>query len=165
MRNKKGFTLIELLVVLSIMGIILAVAATALGKAKYNWNLRGEANQFIMTVYKARGLAMKEEKLVRIHFDNASNPRSYEIQKKESTGFVPVPKTTHSLADQAIISLNPATDIIFFPDGRMVIQQGANNYILSFIEIRVAQKTIPNHYIRIILYPLGGIETTRHFVK
>lgn len=165
MRKNKGFTLMELLVILSIMGIILAVAATALGKAKYNWTLRGEANQFIMMVYKARGLAMKEEKIVKIHFDNTSNPRAYSLQVKQSTGYITVPRTTHNLADQAIITVIPEKDIVFFPDGRMFVEQATNNYVLSFIEVRVAQKTIPNHYIRIVLYPMGGIETSRHFVK
>lgn len=165
MRKNNGFTLMELLVILAIMSIILAVAVTALGKARYNWTLRGEANQFIMSVYKARGLAMKEEKIVKIHFDNPSSPRAYSLQVKQSTGYVSVPSTTHNLADQAIVTVSPAKDIVFYPDGRMFVEQATNNYVLSFIKVYVAQKTIPNHYIKIVLYPLGGIETSRHFVK
>jgi len=165
MRRNKGFTLVELLVAVAILGIMLAVAITALGKARHNWTLRGEINEFMMTFYRARALAMKDESIVRIHFDSISNPRRYWIQEKEGSLYIDVKKTSHSIPAQASYLINPQVDIVFLPDGRMVMEQGTGNYVLTFFTVRISMATIPQHYFQITLYPMGGVETTRHFVK
>ncbi len=163
MRNK-GFTATEMIIVLAIVGLIAAFAVSSIGRAKYNWTLRGEANKFVMSIYKAKSMAMKEEKVTKIHLDSSSTPSKYYIEIKDPN-FKEVPNTENIIPSQAVFTLDPQKDILFLPDGRIMVENASTDWQMSIIHVKIALSSLSQHFVNVTIYPLGGIETSRHFVK
>ncbi|WP_276606635.1 GspH/FimT family pseudopilin [Mangrovimicrobium sediminis] len=65
-RRIGGFTLVELMVVLVILGVVLAVAIPGFSTLGVVTRLKSAANEFVTSVYLARGEAIKRNAPVRL---------------------------------------------------------------------------------------------------
>jgi len=63
---QQGFTLIELMITITVLGILLAVAVPSFTDAVLGSKLRSYANNFLASVYLARGEAIKRNSVVNL---------------------------------------------------------------------------------------------------
>ncbi|GEM_PF-2526746 len=165
MKNK-GFSLLELLLVIMIIGVIALIAVNSLGKSRINWTLKGEVNRTVSLIYQAKALASKDERIVRIRFDDPSNVRKYWLEENDTINktYFPVLQNPVEVPAEAKIYLVPAyTEIYFYPEGKIMVSQGTSMQ-MDLVEIYVSLASNSNHYIKIRLYPLGAMETEKHFI-
>jgi prepilin-type N-terminal cleavage/methylation domain-containing protein len=81
----RGFSLTELMIVISIMGLMLAVTAPAMGKFLQTWRLNGEANEMATFLRLARTAAVSKHTNVVFVFD-ATNGEYYYIEDDDGNG-------------------------------------------------------------------------------
>ncbi len=164
--KSKGYSFLEMLLIILIIGVITLIAINSLGKSRVNWTLRGEVNRLVSLIYQAKALASKNEHIVRIRFDDPSDVRKYWLEENDpaTNTFVQVLKNPVEVPAQAKIYLTPAyNEIYFYPEGKIMASNGASLQ-MALIEIFVSLASNTDHYIKIRLYPLGALETERHFV-
>ncbi len=164
--KSKGYTFLEVLLIIMIIGIIALITVNSLGKSRVNWTLRGEVNRTISIIYQAKAMASKDERIVRIRFDDPSNVRKYWLEEYDpaTATYVEALQNPVEVPAEAKIYLQPAyNEIYFYPEGKILASDGANLQ-MALIEIYVSLATNTSHYIKIRLYPLGALETERHFV-
>ncbi len=73
-RKTAGFTLVELMVVLSIVAIILTLAAPGFSTLMQRTRLKSYANEFVTSVYLARGEAIKRNVQMRLCSSTGVSP-------------------------------------------------------------------------------------------
>ncbi len=169
MRNKqpRGLSFLEILVVLLIFGIITLMAINSLGRSRVNWTLRGEVNRMVSLIYRAKATAAKDEKIVRIRFDNPDSVNRYWLEEKKPTDntYIQLLKAPVEVPSQAKMYVSPPySEIYFYPDGKILVSSGTTAPTMDLVEIFVSLSSNTDHYIKIRLYPLGGLETQKHFV-
>lgn len=76
-RNKSGFTLVELMIAISILGIVIILSVPNFNRFMNTWRLKGEAEQFGVTLRTARSAAVMKNIDVVFSFDMTSNTYSY----------------------------------------------------------------------------------------
>ncbi len=166
-REELGITFLEILVVVLIFGVITLIAVNALGKSRVNWTLRGEVNRVVSLIYRAKATAARDERVVRIRFDNPDSVTRYWLEEKNpgSNSYTQILKIPVEVPSQAKMYISPPySEIYFYPDGKIMVASGSAAPIMDIVEIFVSLSTNTDHYIKIRLYPLGALETQRHFV-
>jgi prepilin-type N-terminal cleavage/methylation domain-containing protein len=84
-RAGRGFSLTELMIVVSIMGLLLAVSAPAMGRYLQTWRLNGEANEMATVLRLARTAAVTKNTNVVFVFD-ATDGEYYYIEDADGNG-------------------------------------------------------------------------------
>ena len=169
MRSKgpEGISFLEILVVVLIFGVITLMAVSALGRSRVNWTLRGEVNRMVSLIYRAKATAAKDERVVRIRFDNPDSVTKYWLEERDPANneYVQLLKLPVEVPSQAKMYISPPySEIYFYPDGKIMVSSGAATPTMDLVEIFVSLSSNTDHYIKIRLYPLGALETQRHFV-
>ncbi len=166
-RSESGISFLEILVVVLIFGVITLMAISSLGKSRVNWTLRGEVNRVVSLIYRAKATAAKDERLVRIRFDNPDDVTRYWLEENNpvTNTYTPLIQNPIEVPSQAKMYISPPySEIYFYPDGKIMVSSGSGSPTMDLVEIFVTLSSNTEHYIKITLYPLGALETQRHFV-
>lgn len=76
-KSHSGFTLIELMIVIAMIGIMVIIASPRIRTWVPEYRLKSAVNDLQSNMQKARMIAVKENRLVRIRFDNIAPPGFY----------------------------------------------------------------------------------------
>jgi prepilin-type N-terminal cleavage/methylation domain-containing protein len=80
-----GFSLTELMIVITVMGLMLAIGAPAMGRYLQSWRLNGEANEMATFLRLARTAAVSKNTGVVFVFD-ASAGEYYYFEDDDASG-------------------------------------------------------------------------------
>jgi prepilin-type N-terminal cleavage/methylation domain-containing protein len=156
--NRKGFTMVELLVVLLFIGVIVTMSASISRQTSHRWALRGTAREITSLFYQAKQLASRENSLVMIDFTEdeyvllQSRNNLWERFKGGRYGEkITVSKTP---VDQTGFAISPS-GILLNPDTKAI-------YGMQTIEVK-SPHGANFDYIRITIYPYGGIRVQTDF--
>ncbi len=155
MANKhRGFTVPEVLIAVAILGIIVVMMLGLSAKILPRWDLRGFARKFVTSVYKARNIALKEERNVWIEFKDKKYIIKVKIDDKDKI------LEENLIPDELYVEGDTANPIMITPDGRFYVDMGASP------QIKLIMFQFSNKYgdkIIIKIYPLGSISLKREF--
>lgn len=82
--NSPGFSFVELMTVIAIIGILSAVALPSILGNMPEKRLKSAARNLYADLQKARLLAVKENRSIRVRFDNSTSPGFYYFDDDES---------------------------------------------------------------------------------
>lgn len=152
--KKKGFTIPEILIVIILLGIIVSIVLGVSAKILPRWDLRGFARKFVTSVYKARNVALKEERNVWIEFQDKKYYLKTRINGEEKV------LEENLIPDELYVEGDTTNPILITPDGRFYVQVGSSP------QIKLITLSFSNRYgdkITIRIYPLGSINLRREF--
>jgi len=140
MPSKPAFTLLELLIAMTLIVVIVAMAAPWLKRVQVRSELRSAAQNLQGELYTTRLTAMKSGEAYLFRYQGQTGV--YEIlPKKVYDALNPEPQTSNSLDPQSIRSVGPSLDQI--SQGTQSVQRSTLGNSLSTLAYR---KSLPNHF-------------------
>ncbi len=154
MANKRGFTVIEMVITVFLIGLIVSIALMLSAKMLPRWDLRGFARNFVANIYKARSIALKQERSVTIEFQEDRYLIKTTINGEEKV------LEEKLIPDTIQVSGETTNPIMITPEGRFYVLVG------GVPQIKLIIFTFSNKHgdqIEIKIFPLGTINLTRKF--
>lgn len=112
MKEVRGFSLIELMIALTILGLLIALAAPAFGRLVLAYQTESSANTLASDLQRARALAIESNRSVRVTFDAETGEFLAQAVTQPD---LPVLRRTHDRPSVNVTSF----DLTFRGDGRL----------------------------------------------
>lgn len=162
--KKNGFTFLELLVVMGFLAILASLALSISTRGQRRTDIRNVAHEITSNIYKVKGQAIREFRLIRMKFNSA---HSFQFQFHDGTNWVDLdePGFKNRWIGNNVTVGSPLPDFAFNPKGFLVKPVDPNKF--SVMGTQTIALTSPGNqgtdHITIQIFPYGGLNVTKVF--